>query len=82
MANATTRKDLEAVIDRGEAVVYQGQHILSKDQLPSEADLRAAQGGVAPKPPTAAEKAAAEKAEAEKAAAEKAEAERRAAAEK
>lgn len=66
MADLVTRKHLEAVIDRGEAVVFNGQHILSKDHLPSESDLRGAQGPAAkraepPKEPTAAKNAATEK---------------------
>lgn len=42
---AYTRKDLERVIDEGGSVLHRGQLIVSKDQLPTEADIKAAHEG-------------------------------------
>jgi hypothetical protein len=47
MAVTTTRKELEAVLERGEVVTFKGRHIFSKEELPTEAELKAAHETVA-----------------------------------
>jgi hypothetical protein len=39
-----TRKDLEAAIDEGGAVLHQGVHITRKEDLPTDAELKKLHG--------------------------------------